>query len=52
MYAQYILAVLSAAFLILAATRWSRDGGRIGPQARTWLMIGLIFAAVAAVIWR
>ncbi|MEJ2379440.1 MAG: hypothetical protein P8Y71_29990 [Pseudolabrys sp.] len=52
MYAKYILAVLSIVFLVLAGVRWRRDGGRLGPQSRTWLIVGVIFALVAALIWR
>jgi NO-binding membrane sensor protein with MHYT domain len=43
--AQYILAVLAAAFLIAGALR--RMTGGPGPQARTWLLVGAIFAAVS-----
>jgi len=43
MYAQYVLAALSIVFLVLAGARWSKDGGRIGAQSRTWLIIAVIF---------
>jgi high-affinity Fe2+/Pb2+ permease len=44
---KYILAGLSAIFLILATVRMSR-GGATHPQSRTWLLLGVIFAAVSA----
>jgi hypothetical protein len=50
MAAKYILAVLSVAFLVAAATRQVRDGS-IGPAARTWFRIGLIFGAVSLWLW-
>lgn len=43
MAAQYILAALSALFFVLAFARGSRT-----PQARTWLLIAVIFAIVSA----
>ena len=45
-----IFAVLGPLFLLLAA--WSRGhAGRWRPQGRTWLLIGVIFCAVAAWLW-
>ena len=41
-----IFAVLGPAFLLLGAWRWV-GAGRPGPQARTWLLVGAIFSAVA-----
>jgi len=41
-----IFAVLGPAFLLLGAWRWVGTG-QGGPQARTWLLIGAIFSAVA-----
>jgi hypothetical protein len=46
--AKYILAVLAAAFLAAALMRSSRGGGISHPQTKTWLLIGVIFAAVSA----
>jgi hypothetical protein len=46
--AKYILAVLAVAFLAAAARRAARDGGISHPQTKTWLLIGVIFAAVSA----
>jgi hypothetical protein len=45
MLAKYILAVLAAVFLIAATLR--RVSGDGGPQSRTWLLIGGIFALVS-----
>jgi hypothetical protein len=42
MLAKYILGALAVAFLILGATRGWGD-----PRGRTWLTVGVIFAAVA-----
>lgn len=45
MLAKYILAVLAAVFLIAGTLR--RVSGDAGPQSRTWLLIGGIFALVS-----
>jgi hypothetical protein len=50
MAAQYILGPLALAFLIFGIARSVRDG-QIGPPARTWLLIGLIFGGVSAWLW-
>jgi hypothetical protein len=47
MFVRYILGGLAVVFLILAGTRLVRDRGRMGPAARTWLLIGLIFAVIS-----
>jgi hypothetical protein len=47
MAAKYILALLSMAFLAAGAQRLARDAGKLQPQSRTWLLIGIIFAAVS-----
>jgi len=48
MSAKYILAVLSAVFLALAArNRLSRSDRRPRAQTRTWLLVGVIFAVVS-----
>ena len=51
MGADRIIGSLALVFLILAVTRIVRDGGRLGPAARTWLLIALIFAVVTAWQW-
>ena len=48
MAAKYILGALAIAFLIAAIMRLSRGGGVFHPQTRTWLLVGVIFAAVSA----
>ena len=41
-----IFAVLGPLFLLLAGVRAVTGGGLL-PQARVWLLVGLIFSAVA-----
>ncbi len=50
MDAKLIFAVLGPVFLVLGTTRWL-SAGRMVPQAKTWLLIGTIFSAVAAWLW-
>jgi hypothetical protein len=45
-----IFAVLGPLFLILGLARFIK-AGRMMPQTKTWLMIGVIFSAVAAWLW-
>jgi len=45
MPAKYILATLALAFLLAGAGRHVTRGPN--PQARTWLLVGAIFAAVS-----
>ena len=49
MAARYILGCLALVFLVLGILRSLRDG-RVGPAARTWLLIGAIFAIVSATL--
>jgi hypothetical protein len=49
--AKYILGALALVFLALATQRIRRDGGRIMPASRTWLLTGIIFAVVSAYLW-
>lgn len=51
MAAKYIVAVLALVFLALGFGRLARDGGRIAPASRTWLLVGAIFALVSAWLW-
>jgi hypothetical protein len=51
MPARYILGALSVLFLVLGGLRVVREGGRIDPAARTWLLIALIFSVVSVWIW-
>jgi hypothetical protein len=48
--ARLIFAVLGPLFLLLAAWSYSRAGSLV-PQAKTWLIIGIFFSAVAAWLW-
>jgi hypothetical protein len=50
MAAQYIFGCLAVVFLVLASLRSAREG-KVGPAARTWLMIGVIFGVVSAWLW-
>lgn len=45
-----LFAVLGPVFLLLAGWRFARAGALV-PQARTWLIIGVLFCAVAAWLW-
>jgi len=47
----YVFGLLAAVFIGLAAARAARDAGTLGPQSRTWLIIGMIFAAVSFWLW-
>jgi hypothetical protein len=49
--ARGILTVLSVVFLALALTRTTRRGTTRDGAARTWLLIGVIFALVSAWLW-
>ena len=51
MAAKYILGLLCAAFLMATLWRLSRDGFKLGPASRTWLMIAVLFGAVSAWLW-
>ena len=48
--AQLIFAILGPLFLLLGAWRCIRAGSLV-PQGRTWLIIGVIFSAVAVWLW-
>jgi uncharacterized membrane protein HdeD (DUF308 family) len=49
--AKYILAALALVFLVASVMRVARDGGKLRPQSRTWLLIAAIFGAVSAWLW-
>jgi hypothetical protein len=50
MAARDILGLLAVVFLVLGGLRALHEG-QVGPAARTWLMIGVIFGAVTAWTW-
>ena len=50
MAAHQILGLLAGVFLVLGGLRSLREG-QVGPAARTWLMIGVIFGAVTVWTW-
>lgn len=45
-----VFAILGPLFLLLGAWRLGQ-ARRLSPQARAWLLIGVIFCAVAAWLW-
>lgn len=49
--AKWVLAVLAVVFLALGALRLARDGGRLAPASKTWLIVGFVFALVSAWLW-
>ncbi len=50
MAVRYILGSLAIVFLVLGGVRSLKEG-RVGPAARTWLTIGVIFGLVSAWLW-
>lgn len=50
MAARYVFGCLALLFLASGLARTARDGG-VGPAARTWLLIGVIFGLVDAWLW-
>lgn len=46
---KFIFSALGPLFLLLAA--WSFMNGGNAPRGRTWLVLGVIFSAVAAWLW-
>ena len=48
--AQLMFAILGPLFLLLGAWRCITAGSFV-PQGRTWLIIGVIFSAVAVWLW-
>lgn len=48
--AQLVFTVLGPIFLMLGTWRCISAGSLV-PQARTWLLIGVIFSVVAAYLW-
>lgn len=51
MLAKYILGALAVVFLGLAVMRLASGGMKAHPQARTWLIIGVIFGVVSAFLF-
>jgi hypothetical protein len=47
---QLLFLVLGPLFLAIGMIRWV-TAGRLLPQARTWLILGVIFTLVAAWLW-
>jgi hypothetical protein len=51
MLTKYILGALSIGFMSLAVVRMADRGRAAHPQARTWLLIGVIFGVVSAYLF-
>ena len=51
MSAKYILSALAVIFLLAAFWRLMREGFRLAPASRAWLLVGLIFGAVSGWLW-
>lgn len=51
MVVKAIFPTLAVVFLLLAIFKMAREGGKLGPAARTWLIIAAIFGAVGAYLW-
>lgn len=51
MAAKYILSLLAVVFLLAALWRVWREGLKLGPASRTWLLVALIFGAVSGWLW-
>lgn len=48
---KHILPVVGVIFLLLAVARLARDGGRLGPASRTWLIVAGLFGLVSLWLW-
>lgn len=51
MNAHNIIPLVALVFYIAAASRFLRDGRRVGPAVKTRLLVALIFTAVSAFLW-
>ena len=51
MAARFILAALAIVFALAAVIRMARNGAAAQPQARIWLLVAAIFAAVSTWLW-
>lgn len=51
MAASTILSILAVLFLAAALWRLTRDGFKLGPSSRTWLLVTLIFTGVSGWLW-
>ncbi|HET7795839.1 MAG TPA: hypothetical protein VFL64_20800 [Rhizobacter sp.] len=50
MSSSLVFALLGPLFLLLALWRFIKTGELV-PQAKAWLIVGLVFSAVAAWLW-
>ncbi|MES2355099.1 MAG: hypothetical protein V4568_12010 [Pseudomonadota bacterium] len=51
MVAKYILSIGAVVLLVLAIIRIVKDGGRVVPQSKTWLVMAGIMTAVSIWLW-
>jgi hypothetical protein len=51
MLAKYILPAVALVLLLAALVRLVRDGFKLGPASRTWLLIAVIFGVVSGWLW-
>jgi len=51
MATKYILPALAAVFLMAALWRLSREGFKLQPASRTWLIVAVVFGAVSGWLW-
>jgi uncharacterized membrane protein YidH (DUF202 family) len=52
MIARHILLIVGLAFLLFGVWRLYRERWHIGPAARTWLLVGVIFVVVSTYLSR
>jgi hypothetical protein len=48
---RWFFTVVGPLLLVMAAFRWQAAGRRLVPQAKAWLITGLVFSAAAAWLW-
>jgi hypothetical protein len=46
-----IFPLVAAVFLVLGTRRLYREGWRKSIAARTWIIVGMVFALVSAWVW-
>ena len=51
MVTTYVIGVLGVVFLLVALLRLAKEHWKVGPASKTWLIIGVIFSAVAVYTW-
>ncbi len=51
MVAKHILTVLAGVFMLAALSRLAREGFKLTPGSRTWLVVAVIFGMVSSWLW-